>query len=100
MALLVKHKQCDAGDRLGHRVDAVQRVLAHRFGAFAVGHAPDLVVDDLSASRDEPLAADHDSVANGLAHAGVDSGKPRGGKAQRFGIRHRWRGAVRQHGPG
>jgi hypothetical protein len=52
-AFLVEHHGRDRGDRLGHRVDAEERVRLNRFAAFDVPHSVRGQVRDLAPARDE-----------------------------------------------
>ena len=52
LAFLEQHHHRDAGDRLGHRVDAEDRVLLHRRAALQVALAGGLELHDLAVLRD------------------------------------------------
>ena len=82
-AFLDQHHEGDAGDRLGHRIDAKNGVVLHRGLALDVGKALHRAVDDLAAAIDQELGSRKaagidvavlqmilDAVEGGLGHAG------------------------------
>ena len=73
LAFFVERHQSDADDRLGHGVDAEDRVVGHRSVGFPVGHADRLPVGDLAfaghdADRPGELA-EVDILLHGLGDA-------------------------------
>ena len=82
-AFLDQHHEGDAGDRLGHRIDAKNGVVLHRNLALDVGETLHRTMDDLAAAIDQELRSRKaagidvavlqmvlDTVEGGLGHAG------------------------------
>jgi hypothetical protein len=57
IALLVEGHQRDRGDRLGHRIDAVEGVVGGRLAALAVHLAEGFEIGQVTVARDRDLAA-------------------------------------------
>jgi len=90
-ALLDEHHGGDRGERLGHRVQAKDRVLRHRRAGPRIALAEALEVRDLALARDEDDRTRVPTARNlGLQHLG-DTRQPLRGESDVFGFRSRQR---------
>ena len=100
LAFLHQHHHRDRGHRLGHRVDAEDRVPAHRFAPCEVAMAIGLPVHEAAVARHQGDATEVAVVAGGVAHVVVQPLQARRGDALRVGAGFRQRrrrcGGLRQ----
>ena len=94
LALFVEHHQRDAGDRLGHRIDAEDGVALHGRAALDVLDAGDVDVDELAAARHQRHHAGELATVHHPLHAGGEPleplrGNPDVGRVDRFQIARR-----------
>src|SRR5690606_36579268 len=73
VAFLVKHQQCNADDRLGHRVDAEDVVLTHGAATRAVGEAEGLVVVHFAVACDEYHGTGNTPLGEGTLKKSVEA---------------------------
>ena len=83
-AFLHEHQHGGAGDRLGHRVDAEDRVELHRFAGLDVRHAALPEMHDLAPAGDERDDARQLLLVHIALHRCVDARQPLAGKPQVF----------------
>jgi hypothetical protein len=82
--LLDQHHRRDGRDRLGHRREAEDRVLAHRLGFGSVLISVRLEVNDLTAPRDQGDGARKHAPVDLLRHHRCDAGQALLGHALEF----------------
>jgi len=89
LALLDQHHEGHRGDRLGHRIDAKERVRLQRRAPLAVGQAQDRVIGQLAAPPDLHLGAGQLARLDvALIEKRRDPRQAFGGKAQALGFGH------------
>jgi hypothetical protein len=84
LAFLVEHHHRDARDRLGHRVDAVNRIEPHRLAGLDVCHAESFLISDLAAPRDQPSGARNLFLRHVPVHHSADVGEATTGQPDLF----------------
>jgi hypothetical protein len=86
LAFLHQHHEGDAGDRLGHRIDAHDRVVPHRAPGLEVGVAEQRLVHDPAVARDQQLRTRQLAGADvALGKEAVDARKALAAHADGFG---------------
>ena len=89
LALLIQHHHRDAGDRLGHRVDAEDRVLLHGRAAGHVALAIGPRIDDLAVARHYRDDSRHLAVVDVFLQHRMHTIQSLRGEAYRFRFRLR-----------
>ncbi len=89
LPFLVQHHHRDAGDRLGHRIDASDRVELHRRAGLETGNAVGLVLHDLAFPRHQRDDAGELFLVDEVLHAGVHLVE--GARSKADGLRRRRR---------
>ena len=86
LAFLDQHQDGNGGDRLSHRSDPEDAVLAHRRLRFEIGHPLSLEVRNLAAPRDDRDGARDFLGADIALHDIVDARQPLGRQADILGL--------------